>query len=117
MCNQDLEERIDLLENQISLLIQLVDSDKHPFSYHMLEAKATRQQVDATFALMDDARQRIRNGNPMNNHDFEKEVYLIFPSKNGSYGFAEGIVSTLNESGQFTEVFNYYAKNGMNLIP
>jgi hypothetical protein len=117
MSSQNLQEQVEWLENQISLLMQLVDPARHPFSYHMLEAKATKKQVDATLDLMDEAKKKILNNNPMNNHEFEKKVYEIFPTKDGSYGFAEGIVGTLNDTHQFTEVFNYYSKNGMNLIP
>ena len=117
MDNQNLPEEIALLENQISLLMQLVDRERHPFAYHMLEAKATKKQVDATLDLMNEASKSIINKKPINNREFEKRVYKIFPSKDGSYGFAEGIVRTLNETGQYTDVFDYYSKDRINLIP
>lgn len=105
------------LKNQINLLMELVDPDRNPFAYHMLEADADKKQVDAVFDLMKRVRDSLNANNSINHGEFEREIYKIFPSKDGSYGFAEGIVRTLNQKHQYTDVFEYYSKNGMNLIP
>ena len=110
-----LEERLSNAEHRITLLLTLIDSKKHPFTFHMLEADATRNQITAIYDLMDKAEKLINEGNPMDHHSFEQEVYKIIPSHSGDYHFAEGIVSTLNSSGQYFDVYVHYKKNGMNL--
>ena len=96
--------------------MSLVDPSTKPFSYHMLEADASRQQVDQVMGLMDSIRKTINSGGtPMSHGEFESRIYKIFPSRDGHYGFAEGIVSTLHDERKWEEVYDYYSKNGMNI--
>ena len=113
----ELKERVSLLEDHKKMLLSLITSERHPFTYHMLEAGASQKQVDAVFDLMDEAQRRIQADTPPNHGEFERKVYEIFPSHKGDYHFAEGVVSTLRRSGQYAEVFEYYSRNGMNLPP
>ena len=64
---------------------------------------------------MDETEKRIRDGQPMTHHDFEQRIYAIVPTRDGSYSFAETVVSVLNRAGRWTEVFNYMQEHGMNL--
>lgn len=110
-----LEKRVAELEDKILRLLTLTDFDKHPFTYHELEANLTKEQVEAVFDLMDEAQKSLASPKPMDHHDFERRVYEIVPARNGDYHFAEGIVGTLNQSGQYTDVFRQMKKSGMNL--
>lgn len=113
-----LEGRVAILENQVNLLLQLVDSEKAPFAYHMLEVGATKEQVTRTFDLMDDYWQFIKRDEEVRSHrEFERSVYDIFPDRHGDYHFAEGIVQTLARGNRYREVYDYMLKNGMNLGP
>ena len=64
---------------------------------------------------MEEARERIRSATPLHHHELEERVYRIFPDRRGSYAFAEGIVYALAETGQYTEVYDHYRRQGMNL--
>jgi len=47
--------------------------------------------------LMDDYAKYLVAGKKIKHHDFEGEVYKIFPGRNHDYYFAEDIVSCLNK--------------------
>ena len=112
----DLQEQISQLTYRQELLMRLVDPQTSPFSYLLLEAKATRDQEKQVMDLMDSIRKMLAAGQtPLSHGEFEQRIYEIIPSHNGDYHFAEGIVSTLKEENKWTEVFDYYKNNGMNL--
>lgn len=114
---RELADRVVALEFRAEQLVLLADPDRHPFTYQMLEANASRAQVDAALALMAEACAAIQAGSPLHHADFEERVARIFPTRSGSYAFAEGIVQALAETGQFAEVYHYYRQHGMNLGP
>ena len=103
-----------LLKFQIELLTHLVDSERDPFAYLCLEMRLTRHQKERIFALMDEAKASLR-ATPMDHSEFERRVYEICPAQHGDYHFAESIVSSLNKSGRWPEVFKHMQANGMNL--
>ena len=110
-----LDERVERLEFYISLLQNLVDPEMAPFLYHVLEARLSREQLDAIYKLMDEVQDGIRQGNPMNHADFEQRIYDIVPSKSGDYHFAESIVSTLNREHRYIGVYKHMKADGMNI--
>jgi hypothetical protein len=75
----------------------------------------TKEQVEKILDLMDATSKSILDGKPMHHVDFEKHVYEIVPKYKGDYHFAENIVRTLNDTGQYTEVYRHMKKSGMNL--
>jgi hypothetical protein len=116
------EERLRALESQVedlkekqTRLLTLTEPDRHPFMYLTLEANLTRSQVDAIFNLMDEAERSLSSSTPMGHAEFERRVYEIVPSRTGDYHFAEDIVRTLNDSNQYTTVYNHMRSSGMNL--
>ncbi|SRR6266480_712179 len=111
----ELKKRVDELEDKVRRLLQVSDYDRHPFTYLTLEMDLTKQQVDKVFDLMDEASKSILGGKPMRRADFEKRVYSIVPAHDGDYHFAESIVGTLNDTGQYTDVYRQMKKDGMNL--
>ena len=110
-----LEQKVERLEFYISLLQSLVDPERAPFIYLVLETRLSREQLDAIYKLMDEVQDGIRQGNPINHADFEQRVYDIVPSKNGDYPFAESIVSTLNQEHRYTGVYKHMKADGMNI--
>jgi hypothetical protein len=110
-----LMERLALLEYKFELLSSLVDSERNPFAYLCLESSVTREQQKKIFALMDEARASLRTEHPMEHHEFERRVYEICPGYMGDYHFAEAIVSTLNDTHRWNDVYDYMKQNGMNL--
>ena len=110
-----LEERVEILEFHISLLQSLVDPDRAPFLYLVFESRLSKEQLDAIYILMDEVRDGIQEGNPMDHGDFEQRIYDIVPSRSGSYHFAESIVSTLNQEHKYTAVYEHMRANGMNI--
>lgn len=118
MSDTDLEKRVAQLEHRVEQLMQLVDSDMAPFTYHMLEADATEAQVKRVYDLMDEYWNAIKAGTEKRSHNaFEQRVYEIFPNKHGNYHFAEGIVRTLRREDRYREVYDYMLQSGMNLHP
>ena len=112
---RDLERRIEHLEYRTRLLAEIADFGNHPFLYTVLESNLTESQVTAIYDLMDEAAKTIRNGKPMNDHEFEERIYKIVPSHRGDYHFAEDIVSTLNDKGRWVDVYTHMRKDGMNI--
>ncbi len=112
---QVLEIRNQDLEHRIRLLMSLVDPDKQPFNYHMLEANASEQQVTAIYELMDKTRSDIVAKIGISHHAFEQRVYEIFPTRVGHYHFAEGIVSSPKKTRQYEVVYEHMQNDGMNI--
>jgi len=112
---KDLEKRIEHLEYRVKLLAEIADFERHPFISAVLEANLTESQIRAIYDLMDEALQTIREGKPMNHHEFEERIYEIVPSRRGDYHFAEDVVSTLNDEGRWVEVYKHMKKDGMNI--
>src|SRR5664279_4499968 len=110
-----LEQRISQLEHQVFQLKYLVDPERDPFTYLCFESNLTEQQERQIYDLMDETEKRIRAGTAMIHHDFEQRIYAIVPKHDGSYSFAETIVSVLNQAGRWGEVFTYMQEHGMNL--
>jgi len=100
---------------KINLLMQLVNSDKNPFAYLLLEENATREQQSAIFDLMDKTEKKIRTKEKVSHVAFETEIYRIFPKSYGDYHFAENIVATLGEKGRWETVYKFMKKDGMNI--
>lgn len=100
--------------NKIELLTTLVDPERNPFSYLMLEIGASKKQIEAVFALMDKTEADIRKKREVSHGDFEKGIYYIFPDQRGNYHLAESIVGILGQQGRWTVVCEYMKKNGMN---
>ncbi len=75
----------------------------------------TKEQVEKIFDLMDEASTSVLNGKPMRHVDFEKRVYELVPKHSGDYHFAESIVKTLNDTGQYTDVYRHMKESGKNL--
>ena len=105
--------KVDIL-HKIELLMKLVDSDRDPFCFLMLEYEATRKQVEAVYDLMNKIDDDIRKGKDVHHGAFEREVYRIFPKYRGQYHFAEAIVGTLGKQRHWVAVYEYMKKNGMN---
>lgn len=113
---EELEKRVQLLEERVKMLVEIADYDKHPFTYICLEHGLTEAQIKEIFDLMDEVGKAIFDKKtPMSHHEFEERVYQIVPSEKGNYHFAESIVATLNQTGQYTEVYQHMKKSGMNL--
>jgi len=113
--NGELENRVKHLEERVKMLVNIADPEKHPFTYLALETNLTHSQVEAILELMDKAQKSLRIGDPMNHAVFEGRVYEIVPIKNGDYHFAESIVATLNDSHQYSDVYEHMKKDGMNI--
>lgn len=114
--NAELEARVKRLEEEVKRLIAIADPEKHPFTYLVLESGLTDDQVEKIFVLMEQVRKDIlAKKEPMNHNAFEKRVYEIVPTHNGDYHFAESIVLCFNDTDQYTEIYEYFKKNGMNL--
>jgi septation ring formation regulator EzrA len=115
MSLKKLEKRVAELEHKIEDLLRLVDMEKAPFSYLVLESNLTSNQVDGIYDLMDDFRNYIRAGHKIKHPDFEEELYKIVPSKQTDYHFAQDVVSSLNDEGRYTDVYKALKKSGMNI--
>jgi len=112
----ELEKRVQLLEDQIGMLRELVDSDKYPFMFLALESGLSNSQVEQIFKLMEEVSKAIfSKKTPMSHSEFEERVYQIVPTHKRDYHFAESIVRTLNAKGQYAEVYQHMKKSGMNL--
>ena len=109
------EERISELEKKLEHILRLVDMDRAPFSYLVLECYLASDQEDKIYQLMDDFTNYVRAGHKINHHDFEDELYKIVPSKNGDYHFAEDVVGALNDEGRYTIVYEALRESGMNV--
>ncbi len=110
-----LEDRLTHLEFQFRLLLAAVDTDRRPFDGLVLESNLTEVQRRQIHDLMDETDKSITSGSPMSHHDFEVRVYSIVPERQGDYGFAETIVSTLNQERRWQRVFKHMQANGMNI--
>ena len=115
MSSKKLEKRVGELEHKIEDLLRLVDMEKAPFSYLVLESNLTSNQVDEICDLMDDFRNYIRAGHKIKHPDFEEELYKIVPSKQGDYHFAQDVVGSLNDEGRYTDVYKALKKSGMDI--
>ena len=115
MSSKKLEKRVEELEHKIEDLLRLVDMEKAPFSYLVLESNLTGNQVDGIYDLMDDFRNYIRAGHKIKHSDFEEELYKIVPSKQGDYHFAQDVVGSLNDEGRYTDVYEALKKSGMDI--
>ena len=102
------------INNKFVMLLELVDSDRNPFLYMMLEIGATKQQIEAVYDLMDKTEKVIGERKKISHPEFEREIYRIFPKRYGHYHHAEGIVGTLGKQGRWILVYQYMKKNGMN---
>lgn len=97
----DIEEKIDLLDFQLSLLFENRDIDR--FIY---ESKISRDELNAIMDYLDLLRSRLDNGEEISHMEYECEIYNIVPSKNGDYHFCELIAKLFAEEGQWEEVFS-----------
>jgi penicillin-binding protein-related factor A (putative recombinase) len=110
-----LEERIAQLEHQMNQLKNLVDMRRDPFTFLCFESNLSELQEIQIYDLMDEVSKSIKDGKPMSHHSFEERIYEIVPRRRGSYSFAKTIVSTLNRSGRWPEVYQHMTANGMGL--
>ena len=99
---------------KIELLMPLVNSEKNPFNYLMLEIDATESQMRKVYDLMDKIQTDIQSKREVSHVDFEKEIYKIFPKHYGDYHLAESIVGILGKSGRLEEGYRHMVKNGIN---
>jgi len=102
------------INHKIEMLLQLVESDRNPFIYAMLEIGATKNQIEAVFDLMDKTEKEVTSSKKPTHNEFEKEIYRIFPHQKGNYHLAEGIVGMLGKEGRWKSVYDYMKKDGMN---
>jgi hypothetical protein len=113
---EELEKRVQHLEDQIEMMLELVDDDKYPFMYLALESGLTKSQINQIFDLMEEvSRATSTDKKPMSHSEFENRIYQIVPTHKGDYHLAESIVRSLNSKGQYTEVYQHMKKSGMNL--
>jgi len=113
---EELEKRVQHLEERVKMLVEIADYEKHPFTYTALEYGLTESQINKIFALMDEVEDAIRSGKkPLNHSEFEDRVYEIVPSRQNDYHFAQDIVSSLNRTHQYQEVYQHMKRSGMNL--
>ena len=78
------------------------------FLYRMLEAEATKDQVNAIHDLMKSVYDDIEAGKEVSYADFEKRIYQIFPEKIGNYHLVEDILSLLKDkSPQYKLVYDH----------
>lgn len=113
----ELEQRVKHLEERVKRLVEIADSEKKPFTFLVLENDLTHEQEKKILDLMGRVHNELheRKSKPMNYHEFEKALWEIVSSKDRDYHFAEDVVSTLNEEGRWTDVYEYMKKSGMNL--
>lgn len=100
---------------KIEMLMGLVDSERNPFNYLMLEIDATKSQMNKVLDLMDKTQTDLKHKKKITHRDFEMEIYNIFPKHRGDYHLAESIIGILCSSGNRWDLVKpYMIKNGMN---
>ncbi|KKI91816.1 hypothetical protein WQ54_12630 [Bacillus sp. SA1-12] len=94
------KERLDFLEFRQELLFSNSSIDRLLFEY-----RVTKIQYEQIMDLFDSIRERIGNGETVNHHSYENEVYKIVPQHNHDYHFAESLAQCFHENDRWDEVF------------
>lgn len=97
--NNELEDRISMLEFKIQLLSENTNTSRLLFEYNM-----TNLQYKRLMDLMDGFRKEIDSKNEVYHGTFEQKVYAI-TGKEGDYHFCESLAQSFMEDGRWEEVF------------
>ena len=108
MSLQDLQKRVEHLEDKVKRMSYLLDDQKDPFAYLALEQDWTKAQVDAIFNLMEDVEKSPKISLP----DFERRVNGIV---GGGYQMAKSIILTFQDQGKYPATVKHLKKEGMNI--
>jgi Protein of unknown function (DUF1878) len=109
----NLDERIDLLEYQVELLAQIMQDPKHShFNHIILERKLNRLDVNKIYGLLDMVSE---NPTATDRDDFLERLSDLIPKFSGDAMFASSILSSLNEDGKYTNVYEYLKYNDASL--
>lgn len=97
--NNELENRLSLLEFKVQLLSEDSNVSRLLFEYNI-----THSQYTKLMDLMDNLRVTISNKIPVDHTSFEEKVYDIL-DKNGDYHFCESLAQSFMEDERWEEVF------------
>lgn len=97
--NNELEERISMLEFKVQLL-----SENSNISRLLFEYNISHQEYVKLMDLMDELRNTIEKGEKIHHGNFEQKVYEII-EKDGDYHFCESLAQSFMEDGRWEEVF------------
>lgn len=100
MTNEELDDRLDLIEYRQELLFESSHISRIYFEY-----KVTRSQSKLIGDIFDRYRDDIENNIKVFHSTFEQEIYGIVPQNEGDYHFVESVAKTFHESGSWEEVF------------
>ena len=108
-----LKNRATDIDHWIELILPLVNEEADPFSFVMLDLKATRRQVKELYNLLEKVDNRVSQGKDVTPNDFESEVGRIFNTND--YHITASIVSALSKQRRFDALCRHMKKAGMNL--
>lgn len=97
--NEQLEERVVMLEFKVQLLSENTNISRLLFEYNI-----THSQYTQLMDLMDEFRKEVDKGDKVYHGTFETKVYAI-TGKDGDYHFCESLAQSFMEDGRWEEVF------------
>ena len=111
----DLAERVRRLEFWMELLVHVVDPDVKPFSLVIIDRGFGRQRMRDILWCMDAYRARLERGEEFSTRDFEESIYEIVPERWRDHHLVQDIVTSLNQEGRYTDVYQALKERGMNI--
>jgi len=110
MSLQDLQKKVEHLEDKAKRMAPLLDDEKDPFAYLAIEEDWTKEQVNKIFELVEEV-----EGSPkkMNLPEFERRIRAILPGTN--YQMAKATVLTFQDQGKYPEAVKHLKKGKMNI--
>jgi len=111
-----IEDRVNKLENKVSLLVSVADSEKYPFICACLDADLDPYHVDRILALVTKVENSLnRSTNSISYFEFERELLEIVPSKKDNVEFAKVIIRALNRENKFILPSKTFKEEGIEI--
>jgi hypothetical protein len=105
----DLERRLAKLEDQMQRVLALLPPDRGHLSHLLLTyAGASSEQEKMIYTLLDQVREKLREGNAPSLAEFERSVYDILPNLRGNHPFVKSLLLNLGEDRDYTEIYAHY---------
>lgn len=94
----------------------MVDPDRNPFQYFIVESGLTDEQVKQICALMEETYTAlVKRKAPTDAYEFEKQMMVHLPEKQKmggvAYNFMKGLLITFDQTGQWPEVVEHYRRD------
>lgn len=106
-------ERIERLEDQISLITRLLDPDRDRWAFFALEHGLTPGQRKGIADEMESAYRALQRNEPLDFIAFEQRLQPYIPEneQHAAHHFIQGLLITFDHTRQWSDVVEHYRRD------